>query len=177
MRAWKQTVGPPAGVETPGIRVRAATFDDADAVAELARAFSLEDGGRPSRLSADAFRRDGFGPRAAFTALVAEFEGRFAGYALYYPGYDSDGATRGVYLADLFIRADARRRGVGRALVASVAAHARQDGARWMFWSVLKRNKNARRFYRTIAPELRDVIVCAAFGDAFDRLADETRSP
>jgi len=177
MRAWKQPAGPPVGVETPRVRVRAATPDDADAVAELARAFSFEDGGRPSRLSADAFREDGFGPRAAFTALVAEFDGRFAGYALYYSGYDSDGATRGVYLADLFVRADARRHGVGRALVSSVAAHARRDGAQWMFWSVLKRNKSARRFYRTIAPELRDVIVCAAFGDTFDRLADETRSP
>jgi GNAT superfamily N-acetyltransferase len=177
MRAWKQPAGPPAGVEAPGLRVRAAIPDDADAVAEMARAFSLEDGGRPSRLTAEAFRRDGFGPNAAFTALVAERDGRFSGYALHYPGYDSDGATRGVYLADLFVRTDERRRGVGRALVSAVAATARQDGARWMFWSVLKRNKSARRFYRTIAPELRDVLVCAAFGDAFGRLADETRTP
>jgi GNAT superfamily N-acetyltransferase len=176
MRAWKQPTEQPEDADSPRIRVRPASPDDAEAIAGMARAFSLADGGRPSRLTADAFRRDGFGPRAAFTALVAEVGEHFAGYALFYPGYDSDGATRGVYLADLFVRSELRRRGVGRALVGSVAAYARRDGARWMFWSVLKRNKGARRFYRTIAPELRDVIVCAAFGAAFDRLAEERGS-
>ena len=40
-----------------------------------------------------------------------------------------------------------------------------------MFWSVLKRNRAGRRFYRTMAPELNDIVVCAAFGTGFDRLA------
>jgi len=40
-----------------------------------------------------------------------------------------------------------------------------------MFWSVLKRNRTARRFYRTMAPELKDIVVCAAFGEGFDKLA------
>jgi ribosomal protein S18 acetylase RimI-like enzyme len=177
MHAWQQPAEPPEDIETVKVRVRAATPADAEAVAGMAQAFSVADGGRPSRLSAEAFRRDGFGARAAFTALIAEVDGHVAGYALFYPGYDSDGATRGVYLADLYVRAELRRQGVGRALVATVAAYSRRDGARWMFWSVLKRNKGARRFYRTVAPELRDVIVCAAFGDSFDRLADEAKAP
>ncbi len=42
-----------------------------------------------------------------------------------------------------------------------------------MFWSVLKRNRGARRFYKKIAPELKDVIVCAAFGRRFESLADQ----
>jgi hypothetical protein len=41
-----------------------------------------------------------------------------------------------------------------------------------MFWSVLKRNRAGRRFYRTIAPELKDVVVCAALGASFERLSD-----
>ena len=126
----------------------------------------------PSRFSAEAFRRDGFGEAPAFYAMIAEINGEPAGYAVFYWGYDTDSATRGVYLADLYVDEAQRRHGVGTALMVAVARHARQKGGRWMFWSVLKRNRAARRFYRHIAPELRDVIVCAAFGSSFDRIGD-----
>ncbi len=157
------------------ITVRPARADDADRIAHMARALSIADGGRPSRFTAETFHRDGFGEHAAFSTIVAELDGEAVGYAIYYPGYDTDSATRGIYLADLFVVETRRRQGVGRALLAELAAKARGDGARWMFWSVLKRNRGARRFYRKIAPELKDVIVCAAFGRHFDALADRAR--
>jgi hypothetical protein len=53
----------------------------------------------------------------------------------------------------------------------AVARACRDAGGEWMFWSVLKRNRAARKFYKTLAPELRDVVLCAALGDNFDRLA------
>ncbi len=157
------------------ITVRPARADDADRIAAMARALSIADGGRPSRFTAETFHRDGFGEHAAFSTIVAELDGEAVGYAIYYPGYDTDSATRGIYLADLFVVETRRRQGVGRALLAGLAAEARSAGARWMFWSVLKRNRGARRFYRKIAPELKDVIVCAAFGRRFDALADQAR--
>jgi len=160
----------------PAINVRTATPDDAEAIASMARALSVSDGGRPSRLTAETFRRDGFGPQPAFLAVIAECEGSPAGYAVFYPGYDTDSASRGVYLSDLYVSARARRAGVGSALMAAVADRCRQGGGRWMFWSVLRRNRSARRFYRTMAPELSDVRVCAAFGATFDRLADSARN-
>ena len=155
------------------IKVRQARPDDADLIAHMARALSIADGGRASRFTAESFRRDGFGEQAAFSTMVVELDGEVVGYAVYYPGYDTDSATRGVYLADLYVDETRRRQGLGRALLAALAAAARSDGARWMFWSVLKRNRGARRFYKKVAPELKDVIVCAAFGQRFDSLADQ----
>ena len=155
------------------ITIRPARKDDAEAVSRMARALSLSDGGRPSRFTAEGFLRDGFGERRWFHTLVAEMDGRPVGYAVYYFGYDTDTASPGVYLADLYVEEKSRRRGGGRLLVGAVAAAGRSNGGRWMFWSVLKQNKGARRFYRTIAPELKDVIVCAAFGANFERLADD----
>ena len=153
------------------ISVRPAHPDDADLVTRLARALSLSDGGRPSLFSAEAFRRDGFGEDPAFHALVAEQDGEGLGYALFYFGYDTDRATRGVYLADLYVMERYRRLGAGRALMAEVAHNCRAGGGHWMFWSVLRRNRTARRFYRTIAAELKDIVVCAALGETFERLA------
>lgn len=160
----------PAEPESAPPAVRPATEHDAAAVVRLARGLSMTDGGRPSRLTEAAYRRDGFGPGAAFRVLVAEAEGLIIGYALYFPGYDTDRATRGVYLADLYVDEIYRRRGIGRALMKGVARACREAGGEWMFWSVLKRNRRARRFYRTLAPELGDVVLCAALGDNFDRL-------
>ena len=120
------------------IMVRPARPDDADLIARMARALSIADGGRSSRFTAESFRRDGFGEHAAFSTLVVELDGEVVGYAVYYPGYDTDSATRGVYLADLYVDETRRRQGLGRALLAALAAAARSDGARWMFWSVLK---------------------------------------
>ena len=154
------------------LKIRPAIPEDADAIAGMARALSLADGSRPSRFSADAFLRDGFGDTAAFQTMVAERNGTVAGYAIYYWGYDTDSATRGVYLADLYVSEARRRAGVGTTLISETAHFARADGARWIFWSVLKRNRGARRFYRKLALELRDVIICAAFGASFDKIAD-----
>jgi GNAT superfamily N-acetyltransferase len=158
------------GVRLP-VTIRPATADDAAAVVRLARGLSLTDGGRPSRLTEDAYRRDGFGDTPAFHVLVAERDGAIAGYALYFPGYDTDRATRGVYLADLYVDERHRRSGVGRSLMKAVARACRDRGGEWMFWSVLKRNRTARRFYKTLAPELNDVVLCAALGTSFERLA------
>ena len=127
-----------------------------------------EDFGDPSRHSGDYLDDEPLD-----VGDIVEVDGEVVGYAVYYAGYDTDSATRGIYLADLYVDEDRRRQGLGRALLTGLAAAARSGGARWMFWSVLKRNRGARRFYKKIAPELKDVIVCAAFGRRFNSLADQ----
>src|SRR5690606_3117713 len=102
----------PAASDSTPIAVRPATENDAAAVVRLARGLSMTDGGRPSRLTEAAYRRDGFGEGPAFRVLVAEADGLIIGYALYFPGYDTDRATRGVYLADLYVDEIYRRRGI-----------------------------------------------------------------
>ena len=166
----KGRTGPAGSVE--GLVVRPARPEDGEGIAAMAQAFGRSDSGRASDFTAERFRDDGFGEDRAFETLVAESGDGLLGYALYYPGYDTDSASRGIYLADLYVREEFRRRGVGRALVRGLAAHGRSYGARWMFWSVRRRNRRARRFYRALAPELREVLLCAAFGPRFQRLAD-----
>ena len=158
------------------ITVRPATAEDAATIVRLAHGLSQTGGGRASRLTEETCRRDGFGAEPAFRVLLAEIDGMVAGYALYFSGYDTDRSSRGVYLADLYVDADYRRYGVGRALMKAVARACSDLGGEWMFWSVLKRNRAARKFYKTLAPELRDVVLCAALGDSFDRLARQPES-
>lgn len=173
MNLWRRD----GKVRAAEVTVRPAVLDDAEAVTRLAQELSLAEGGRPARFTAERFRRDGFGDTPRFKAMVAEIGGAVVGYAVYYPGYDTDTASSGVYLADLYVDVTARRLGAGRGLVSAVAAHCRAEGGRWMFWSVLRRNRRARRFYKTMAPELKDVIICAAYGAVFEHLADRAAAP
>ena len=64
--------------------------------------------------------RDGFGEHPRFRALVGEWEGKPAGYALFFD-YFSTWTGRGLFLEDLFVREKFRGRGIGRALLAEVA--------------------------------------------------------
>ena len=155
----------------PQLVIRAAAPRDGERVAAMAAALGREEGGPPSRFSADAFRRDGFGPAPAFACLIAERDGTSLGYALHYPDYDTDRLVHGVYLADLYVEKAARRTGVGRALMAAVARSGRDRGARMMRWGVLAHNGPARLFYRDIGREQQDLMVCSVSGDGFRTLA------
>jgi len=53
------------------------------------------------QFNAKSFLRDGFGRNRAFYGLIAEVNGKAAGYSLYHDGYDTDKGFRIVYLADL----------------------------------------------------------------------------
>jgi GNAT superfamily N-acetyltransferase len=122
------------------VSVRPAKPEDAEVVVKMAAALSAQEGKPPSRFTADHFRREGFGSGAVFTTLVAEVDNTIVGYALFYPGYDVESASRGLHLADLYVVETARRQGVGRALLAAVVRECRNARGQWVSWFVEETN-------------------------------------
>lgn len=61
--------------------------------------------------------------------FLAELDGAPAGFTQLYPSFSSVRAARVWVLNDLFVEADARRRGVAQALLDAAADFARADGA------------------------------------------------
>src|SRR5260370_14418607 len=82
-------------------------------------------------------RRDGFGAHPKFRALIAEWDDQSAGYALFFGFYSTWEGRPGLFLEDLFVRPQFRGRGIGRALLASLARIARQENCFGMRWEVL----------------------------------------
>ena len=136
------------------LTIRKATPDDADRVGQLAKQFAnyLRSLGDTSDLKFDAqaYLRDGFGPKPAFLGIVAEENDRIIGYLLYHPGYDTDRAERLLYVVDLYVEEDFRGRGTGRALMQEAAAIARREGASALIWTVYFANEIAAEFYKRI---------------------------
>jgi GNAT superfamily N-acetyltransferase len=155
------------------IRIRRAGPEDADAIAALARGLNEHEGEPTVNFTPEAVRRDGFGERPEFGVLLAEVDGEAAGYALFHDSYDTGHAARERHLCDLFVRAEFRRRGIGRALVRATARETRAAGRTHLWWTVYARNLKARSFYKAIGAREEPVVVQALTGDAFDRLASE----
>jgi len=141
----------------PQLSIRAATRDDAGAIGELAQQFAdyLHGLGDPTEfaLNAETYLRDGFGANPAFSGLVAELDGKVAGYLLYHFGYDTDHAYRIMHVCDLYVHESARRHGAGRALMQAAASLCREAGGRGLWWSVYKPNKLAFDFYERLGAE------------------------
>ena len=162
--------------QRPDLRVRRAGRGDAEALSALGGALGVQQGHPTTLFTADAVRRDGFGETPRFEAWMAELDGRAVGYALVVPAaYETGHAKAGVYVQDVFVASEARRRGVGRALMAAVAADARKRGLEFVWWVSRSWNTEAHAFFRTLATAEEPVVAFAVFGDQFDTLADEGR--
>ena len=153
--------------------VRRATPDDGDEIVAMAAGLSQEEAGQGAEFTAAAFRRDGFGPDAAFATLIAEHHGLPVGYAIYYPAYDTESASRGAYLQDLYVTPEARRRRAGRKLVSAVARAVAARGGNWLFWSAIARNRQAGGFYFGLGRPLDGAMVYVADGADFDALLED----
>ncbi len=99
--------------------------------------------------SEDDWRRDGFGARAKFTALVAEYDSAVVGMVIYekrgFPGWNGTA----LFMHDLFVEEAQRGRGCARALMAHLAGVAQAEGAAFIELTVDKDNK-AREFYERV---------------------------
>lgn len=131
--------------------VRRARPEDAAAVAALFNAInSLDPGGPVVPMTAEAVRRDLLGPAPWADLLVAELDGRVVGFVTGSPTYDSTRAAGCWFLVDLYVAPEARRHGLGRALVAALAAHARSRGAVGVWWGVDDGDDEAKAFYESL---------------------------
>jgi GNAT superfamily N-acetyltransferase len=100
--------------------------------------------------------RDGFGAAPKFRALIAEWDGQTAGYALFFGFYSTWEGRPGLFLEDLFVREAFRSKGIGKALLAKVAGIARSENCFGMRWEVLDWNQPAIDFYKRLGASFLD---------------------
>lgn len=115
-----------------------------------------------------------FGSRPVAEALIAGHPdtGEPIGYAVFFTTFSTFLATPGIWLEDLFVRPAHRRFGVGRALLAAVAAELRARGGERLEWSALDWNEPALDFYCGLgAQAMGEWVAHRLVGDDLARLA------
>lgn len=133
------------------IVIRPARPDDAEALVNLVRELAVyEHLEEYAKATPEALRAHLFGPRPAAEAIVAEADGAAVGFALYFATFSTFRGQPGLYLEDIFVREAYRGRGIGKAMLATVARIAVDRGCGRLEWSVLDWNEPAIGFYRAL---------------------------
>ncbi len=157
-----------------GTILRKAVAADVPLILELIRGLAIYER-EPDAVTAteEDLLRDGFGAEPFFHCLIAEHDGRAAGFAFYFFNYSTWLGRPGLYLEDLFVQPEFRGLGIGKALLAQVAAIAVEKGCPRLQWEVLDWNTPAVEFYRALGAsfldEWRNVRMT---GDAIAALAE-----
>jgi len=152
--------------------LRSAELRDVGAIVQLIRDLAeFEKLTHLLKVTPEKLRPQLFGERPAAEALVAEREGEVVAFALFFTNFSTFLAQPGLYLEDLYVKPEHRGSGIGRALLARLAALAVERDYGRFEWSVLDWNVNAIRFYEgmgaTVMPEWR---ICRVTGDALQTM-------
>jgi GNAT superfamily N-acetyltransferase len=112
-----------------------------------------------------------FGARPAAEVLLAHHGDECQGFALFFPNYSTFLAKPGIYLEDLFVKPQARGKGLGLALLQRIAQLAVERGCGRVEWSVLDWNAPSIGFYKKLgAVPMDEWTIFRLTGDALERL-------
>jgi len=133
------------------LSIRPAVAADLPLIAELIRALAQYE-----RLS-DEVRFDEavlgeklFGARPYAEVLIGEVDGEPMGFALFFHNFSTFEGRPGIYLEDLFVRPEARGKGLGKALLGELARIAVERDCARLEWWVLDWNEPSIGFYKSL---------------------------
>jgi GNAT superfamily N-acetyltransferase len=118
-----------------------------------------------------------FGADPTVYGHLVEVDGRPAAAALWFRNFSTWDGVGGIYLEDLFVRPEFRRRGLGRKLLATLAHECIERGYTRLSWAVLDWNVDAIALYDTVGgtPQS-DWITYRVSGPRLSELAAESES-
>jgi GNAT superfamily N-acetyltransferase len=155
-----------------GVAVRWATEADCGLILQFIRELALYERASEAVVATEAqLRQAGFGPDPHFEALIAELDGAPVGMALFHKRFSTWLGHQTLFLEDIFVRDGARGHGVGRRLMARLAAIALERGWGRIDFHVLDWNP-ARGFYQKLGfDHLEEWLRYGAAGAWLERLA------
>ncbi len=109
---------------------------------------------------------------------IAEWDGEPAGFAVWFLNFSTFRGRHGLYVEDIFVRPALRGRGIGKALMARLAARCVKQGYARFEWAVLDWNAPSIAFYKSIGAQVLDEWrICRLGGEALARFARQEARP
>jgi GNAT superfamily N-acetyltransferase len=144
---------------TAAFTIRDATAEDVDDIVRLVRELaSYEKEPDAATATADHFREALFpvGASPAAYGIVALRQGRAVGMAVWFTTFSTWTGRPGIWLEDLFVEPEQRGLGIGKALLARLAATCVERGWTRLEWAVLDWNEPSIEFYRSQGARAQD---------------------
>ncbi|BAY79239.1 GCN5-related N-acetyltransferase (plasmid) [Nostoc linckia NIES-25] len=141
------------------ILIRHANQQDIPAIMELIYLKAEFDGcpesveATPQKLEVDLF-----GKKPLAFVLLAEVDGEVIGLATYHFIYSTFLAKPGIWLDDLYLKAEHRNHKIGEALMLSLRQIAQEKGCARIDWTVAISNDRGIKFYQRIGAKIRNNV-------------------
>lgn len=157
------------------LTIRSAVMGDAPVILQFIRELAAyEKLGDAAVATAADIDRALFSANPKAFALIAEWDAKPCGLALYFFNFSTFLGRHGVYLEDLFVPEKDRGLGIGKALLVRLAQIARENDCGRLEWSVLDWNAPSIAFYKSLgAVPMEEWTSYRLTGDALSNLAGE----
>ena len=155
------------------ISIRPAVAGDGATLARMIRALAVHHG-YEAYFSAQPEDYEKFlaDPHAINGALIACWNGEPAGCATWQRSYSTFIGRETIYMEDISVLPEFRRKGIGSALLKAMARFALDRGSPRLHWLLMAWNNDARRLYAEAGAVIEDGNChCILEGAALERLA------
>ncbi len=95
-----------------------------------------------------------FGEKKYAEVLIAEYNDKPVGQALFFYNYSTFLAKPGIYLEDLFVKSEYRGKGIGKKLLFKLIEIAKERNFGRVEWAVLDWNEPAIQFYENLGAKM-----------------------
>jgi len=155
------------------LNIRTASANDIPLIIEFIRELAeYEKAPEQALATAEDLRRDGFTGSPKFRALIAEWDGEPAAFALFFYHYSTWTGHPTLFLEDLLVRQRFRGQGIGKALLLRLAKTAADEGCARFEWQVLDWNTSAIKFYQSLGAKVMEGwLTMRVSGEELARLA------
>jgi GNAT superfamily N-acetyltransferase len=124
--------------------------DETELVAMIHELAEFEHASSECTVTESQLRDALFGDQPMVYGHIAEVDGAAAAGALWFRNFSTWDGVAGIYLEDLFVRPQFRRRGLARKLLATLARECVDSGYSRLSWAVLDWNVNAIALYDAV---------------------------
>ena len=155
------------------IEIRKATVEDSGLIHGFITDLAIYEKAQHEVIaSVEDIQRSLFDENTTTAALICNIDGKAVGFAVYFLNYSTWLGKNGLYLEDLYVSAEYRGEGAGKALLIHLAKIAVASNCGRFEWSVLDWNEPALKFYQSLgAKPQSEWIGYRLEGEALEALA------
>ncbi len=158
----------------PGFTVRFASEGDVGVILHFIQELAEYESLSSEVVATEDVLRDSLFVKKHAEVIIGELDGAPVAFALFFHNFSTFLGKANLYLEDLFVEEQYRGRGLGRSMIACLAAVATERGCERLDWWCLDWNEPSIAFYRRLgARPMSDWTVYRVEGARLQELARE----
>jgi GNAT superfamily N-acetyltransferase len=132
------------------LKIREAIEDDTQLILSLIKEIAeYENMSNEVIATGETLRESIFENNRAEVVLI-DLDNKTIGYAVYFYNFSTFIGRNGLYIEDIFIKKEARGKGIGKEIFKFLGKKAKEEGCKRMEWACLNWNEPSIKFYKSL---------------------------